>query len=215
MNKVLISTEKLSKHFRLGKGLFSFDEKVVRAVDDVSLEIYERETFALVGESGCGKSTLGRVILRLLERSSGTVSFKGQDIYALDEARMRELRKQIQIVFQDPYASLNPRMRVRDILAEPLRAHNFGTSQQIETRCKELLNMVGLRPHLINHYPHQFSGGSANASVLHVRSPTIRNSLSAMKLFLPWMSRSRPRFLISFETCKNNYSLHTYLLRMT
>src|SRR5690606_2902551 len=137
MNKVLISTEKLSKHFRLGKGLFSFDEKVVRAVDDVSLEIYERETFALVGESGCGKSTLGRVILRLLERSSGTVSFKGQDIYALDEARMRELRKQIQIVFQDPYASLNPRMRVRDILAEPLRAHNFGTSQQIETRCKE------------------------------------------------------------------------------
>ncbi|HHV68739.1 MAG TPA: ATP-binding cassette domain-containing protein, partial [Ochrobactrum intermedium] len=114
MNKVLISTEKLSKHFRLGKGLFSFDEKVVRAVDDVSLEIYERETFALVGESGCGKSTLGRVILRLLERSSGTVSFKGQDIYALDEARMRGLRKQIQIVFQDPYASLNPRMRVRD-----------------------------------------------------------------------------------------------------
>lgn len=113
MNKVLISTEKLSKHFRLGKGLFSFDEKVVRAVDDVSLEIYERETFALVGESGCGKSTLGRVILRLLERSSGTVSFKGQDIYALDEARMRGLRKQIQIVFQDPYASLNPRMRVR------------------------------------------------------------------------------------------------------
>ncbi|KAB2674630.1 ABC transporter ATP-binding protein [Brucella tritici] len=159
MNKVLISTEKLSKHFRLGKGLFSFDEKVVRAVDDVSLEIYERETFALVGESGCGKSTLGRIILRLLERSSGSVSFKGQDIYALDETRMRELRKQIQIVFQDPYASLNPRMRVKDILAEPLRAHNFGTSQQIETRCKELLNMVGLRPHLINHYPHQFSGG--------------------------------------------------------
>ncbi len=215
MNKVLISTEKLSKHFRLGKGLFSFDEKVVRAVDDVSLEIYERETFALVGESGCGKSTLGRIILRLLERSSGSVSFKGQDIYALDETRMRELRKQIQIVFQDPYASLNPRMRVKDILAEPLRAHNYGTSQQIETRCKELLNMVGLRPHLINHYPHQFSGGSANASVSHARWRTIRNLLSAMKPFLLWMSPFRLRFSISCETCKNNYSLHTSLLPTT
>ncbi len=159
MSKVLISTENLSKHFRFGKSLFSFNEKVVRAVDDVSLEIYQRETFALVGESGCGKSTLGRVMLRLLERSSGSVKFKNQDIYALDEAKMRALRKNIQIVFQDPYASLNPRMRVKDILSEPLRAHNFGTSQQIETRCKELLDMVGLRPHLINHYPHQFSGG--------------------------------------------------------
>ena len=159
MSKVLISTENLSKHFRFGKSLFSFNEKVVRAVDDVSLEIYERETFALVGESGCGKSTLGRVMLRLLERSSGSVKFKDQDIYALDEAKMRALRKNIQIVFQDPYASLNPRMRVKDILSEPLRAHNFGTSQQIEARCKELLDMVGLRPHLINHYPHQFSGG--------------------------------------------------------
>lgn len=159
MSKVLISTENLSKHFRFGKSLFSFNEKVVRAVDDVSLEIYERETFALVGESGCGKSTLGRVMLRLLERSSGSVKFKDQDIYALDEEKMRALRKNIQIVFQDPYASLNPRMRVKDILSEPLRAHNFGTSQQIEARCKELLDMVGLRPHLINHYPHQFSGG--------------------------------------------------------
>lgn len=159
MSKVLISTENLSKHFRFSKSLFSFNEKLVRAVDDVSLEIYERETFALVGESGCGKSTLGRVLLRLLERSSGSVHFKGQDIYALNEEKMRALRKNIQIIFQDPYASLNPRMRVKDILSEPLRAHNFGTSQQIEARCKELLDMVGLRPHLINHYPHQFSGG--------------------------------------------------------
>ena len=159
MSKVLISTDKLSKHFRVGKSLFSFDEKVVRAVDGVSLEIYERESFALVGESGCGKSTLGRIMLRLIERSAGSVTFKGQDLYKLSDEKLREMRKHIQIIFQDPYASLNPRMRVKDILAEPLRAHNFGTNQQIEERCKELLNLVGLRPHLINHYPHQFSGG--------------------------------------------------------
>ncbi|MBK5571683.1 ABC transporter ATP-binding protein [Ensifer sp. 2YAB10] len=158
MSEVLISAEGLSKHYHIGSGFFR-PERVVRAVDGVDLEIRERETFALVGESGCGKTTLGRVMLRLIERSAGTVRYRGQDLHTLDEAAMRAMRKKLQIVFQDPYASLNPRMRIKDILAEPLRAHGFGTEAEIEKRCGELLDMVGLRRQLLRRYPHQFSGG--------------------------------------------------------
>ncbi|MBZ7926533.1 dipeptide ABC transporter ATP-binding protein [Ensifer adhaerens] len=158
MSEVLISAEGLSKHYHIGSGFFR-PERVVRAVDGVDLEIRERETFALVGESGCGKTTLGRVMLRLIERSAGTVRYRGQDLHTLDEAAMRAMRKKLQIVFQDPYASLNPRMRIKDILAEPLRAHGSGTEAEIEKRCGELLDMVGLRRQLLRRYPHQFSGG--------------------------------------------------------
>ncbi|MGO4438225.1 ABC transporter ATP-binding protein [Rhizobium sp. RAF56] len=159
MNDVLISTEGLSKHYQLSSGFFGSKERVVRAVDGITLDIHERETFALVGESGCGKTTLGRVMLRLIERTEGSVRYRGQDLHALSDTAMRAMRKKLQIIFQDPFASLNPRMRVKDILAEPLRAHSFGTAAEIEERCKELLDMVGLRQHLLNRYPHQFSGG--------------------------------------------------------
>lgn len=159
MSEVLISTEGLSKHYPIGSGFFRSQRRVVRAVDGIDLEIRERETFALVGESGCGKTTLGRVMLRLIERTNGTVRYRGQDLHALDDSAMRAMRKKLQIVFQDPYASLNPRMRVKDILAEPLRAHGFGTEAEIEERCGELLDMVGLRRQLLRRYPHQFSGG--------------------------------------------------------
>jgi oligopeptide transport system ATP-binding protein len=159
VSQVLISTDGLSKHYQIGAGFFGSKDRVVRAVDGISLEIRERETFALVGESGCGKTTLGRVMLRLIDRTAGSVRYRGVDIHTLDEAAMRSLRKKLQIVFQDPYASLNPRMRVKDILAEPLRAHAFGTEAQIEERCKNLLDMVGLSSHLLRRYPHQFSGG--------------------------------------------------------
>ncbi len=159
MSDVLISTEALSKHYSIGSGVFSSQRRVVRAVDGIDLEIRERETFALVGESGCGKTTLGRVMLRLIERTDGTVRYRGQDLHALDESAMRAMRKKLQIVFQDPFASLNPRMRVKDILAEPLRTHGFGTAAEIDARCGELFDMVGLRRHLLNRYPHQFSGG--------------------------------------------------------
>ena len=159
MSDVLISTKALSKHYTIGKGLFGSNSRVVRAVDGVDLEIHARETFALVGESGCGKTTLGRTLLRLIERTSGEVLYRGEPLGALDEKAMRAMRKKLQIIFQDPFASLNPRMRVKDILAEPLRAHGYGSEAEIEKRCKELLNMVGLLPHLLRRYPHQFSGG--------------------------------------------------------
>jgi len=159
VSEVLISAEALSKHYPLRTGFFGGQDRVIRAVDGVSLDIHERETFALVGESGCGKTTLGRVILRLIERTAGTVRYRGQDIYALNDAEMRAMRKKLQIVFQDPFASLNPRMRIKDILAEPLRAHGFGNQAQIEERCVELLDMVGLHAQLLRRYPHQFSGG--------------------------------------------------------
>jgi len=158
MSEVLISARDLVKHYRVGGG-FGRPAQIVRAVDGVSLDIYERETFALVGESGCGKTTLGRIMLRLQEATSGAVFFRGLNLNAQDEAAMRALRKKLQIVFQDPYASLNPRMRVEAILAEPLRAHGYGSVAEIRARSAELLEMVGLRRQYLRLYPHQFSGG--------------------------------------------------------
>ena len=159
MNEVILSTRDLTKHYRLGGGMFGATPRVVRAVDGVTLDIHERETFALVGESGCGKTTLGRVMLRLQEPTSGSILYREQDLTELGEKAMRGLRNKLQIVFQDPYASLNPRMRVEEILAEPLRTHGYGSSQAIRARCAELLDMVGLRRQYLRNYPHQFSGG--------------------------------------------------------
>jgi len=156
---VVISTRDLTRHFRVGGGFLGGPARVVRAVDGVTLDIRARETFALVGESGCGKTTLGRVMLRLQEPTSGTVAYRGTDLTGLDEGAMNALRKKLQIVFQDPYASLNPRMRVGEILAEPLRSHGCGSSAEIRERSAELLEMVGLRRQYLRNYPHQFSGG--------------------------------------------------------
>ncbi|SOB93554.1 ABC transporter ATP-binding protein [Rhodobacter maris] len=158
-DEILISTRDLTKHYRIGGGLFGGPARVVRAVDGVTLDIRARETFALVGESGCGKTTLGRVMLRLQEPTSGTIRYRDTDLTDLGEGALRALRKNLQIVFQDPFASLNPRMRIEQILAEPLRSHGYGTPAEIRERCTELLEMVGLRRQYLRSYPHQFSGG--------------------------------------------------------
>ncbi len=155
----LLRVAKLVKHFPVRRGLFGRGGGVVHAVDGVSFELADGETLALVGESGCGKSTVGRLVLRLLEPTSGRVEFEGQDVFALDEGRMRALRRALQIIFQDPYASLNPRMTVGQMLAEPLALHGLAAGRARQERVAELLRLVGLAPYHAQRYPHEFSGG--------------------------------------------------------
>lgn len=158
-NNVLLEAKNLKKYFTVNSSMFNKKESFVHAVDDVSLEIYEKETLALVGESGCGKSTLGRLLIRLIEATSGEVCFNGKDIFKLKSEELRKLRSEMQIIFQDPYASLNPRMRIGDIIGEPLITHNSITRKEKEEKVKALMNMVGLREAYMNRFPHQFSGG--------------------------------------------------------
>ena len=168
----LLEVRNLVKEFTRRQGLFQ-KPSVVRAVDLVTFSIDEGETFGLVGESGSGKTTTGRCILRLIEPSSGEVRFKGEDVLAFSRARMRQARKDMQIVFQDPYSSLNPRMRVGDIVEEPLIIHKTGPRAERRARVAELFELVGMDPTQLSRYPHKFSGGQrqriglARALALH------------------------------------------------
>jgi ABC-type oligopeptide transport system ATPase subunit len=154
----VIDVRHLTKVFQPRKGLFGRGEPV-RAVDDVSFEIAEGETFGLVGESGSGKTTTGRCILRLVEPTSGDVRFRGENVLGFSRARMRQARREMQIVFQDPYSSLNPRMRVGAIVEEPLVIHRIGSRDERRARVHELFELVGLDPAQLDRYPRQFSGG--------------------------------------------------------
>jgi peptide/nickel transport system ATP-binding protein/oligopeptide transport system ATP-binding protein len=154
----LIEVRRLVKHFVRKQGLFR-QPAVVRAVDDVSFTIDEGEMFGLVGESGSGKSTTGRCILRLIEPTSGEVLFRGENVLRFSTERMRRARRDMQIVFQDPYSSLNPRMRVGDIVEEPLVIHKLGSRSDRRRRVAELFQLVGLEPTYVERYPHEFSGG--------------------------------------------------------
>ena len=150
----LVRVRGLFKHFPV-----EGSTDVVRAVDGVTFEIYKGETLGLVGESGCGKSTVGRCLLRLIEPTHGAIEFEDKDVLQLKGGDLRALRREMQIIFQDPYASLNPRMRVRDIVAEPLVIHGIGSKTERRARVAELLSKVGLDPDYMNRYPHEFSGG--------------------------------------------------------
>jgi oligopeptide transport system ATP-binding protein len=156
----LLEVEHLVKHFPIKTGII-FDHEVgrVHAVDDVSFTVSEGETLGLVGESGCGKSTLCRTILRLLEPTSGSVSFQGRRIEDLGRRDVRSLRREMQMIFQDPYASLNPRRRVGQIVGGPMQLHGLASGAELRTRVEELLERVGLGPEHYNRYPHEFSGG--------------------------------------------------------
>jgi ABC-type oligopeptide transport system ATPase subunit len=154
----LLEVRDLVKEFTRKHGLFQ-KATVVRAVDRVSFTVEQGETFGLVGESGSGKTTTGRCILRLIEPTSGQVRFKGEDVLSFSRARMRRARREMQIVFQDPYSSLNPRMRVGAIVEEPLIIHKTGPKAQRRARVAELFELVGLDPSQLSRYPHQFSGG--------------------------------------------------------
>ncbi len=155
----LLETRDLRTWFDVQRGLFA-KRGTVKAVDGVTLSVNPGETLGLVGESGCGKSTLGRTVLRLIEPTAGTIRFEGRDITALSPSAMRPLRRRMQMIFQDPYASLNPRMRVRDIVGEALDIHGLAPSpSEREGRIEALLKRVGLRPDQAPRYPHEFSGG--------------------------------------------------------
>jgi oligopeptide transport system ATP-binding protein len=154
----LVDVSHLVKHFTRDAGLFRAGSRVA-AVDDVSFSIEEGETFGLVGESGSGKTTTGRCVLRLIEPSSGAVRFRGENVLEFSKRRLRGARRDMQIVFQDPYSSLNPRMRARQIVEEPLIIHELGARAARQVRVTELFHLVGLNPAHLDRFPHQFSGG--------------------------------------------------------
>ncbi|GIP51005.1 ABC transporter ATP-binding protein [Paenibacillus vini] len=183
---VIIDVRNLKKYFPIHKGLLSRVVGQVKAVDDVSLTIRKGETFGLVGESGCGKSTLGRVILRLQGATEGEVIFNGRNIHEMGGKELRELREEMQIIFQDPFGSLNPRFLVRDIIGEPLRVHRKMSGKEIDERVVELMEMVGLDASRRNRYPHEFSGGQrqrigiARAIALHPQFIVADEAVSAL-----------------------------------
>jgi peptide/nickel transport system ATP-binding protein len=155
----LIQVDDLKVHFPITAGIFQREIGRVRAVDGITFNIRKGETLGLVGESGCGKSTTGRALIRLRDQTSGQVKFDGIDLSKLSRNELRKMRRRMQIIFQDPYSSLNPRMTVGSIISEPLETHNLGSGKARQDRVRELLRLVGLNPNFTNRYPHEFSGG--------------------------------------------------------
>jgi oligopeptide/dipeptide ABC transporter ATP-binding protein len=159
MNRPLLEVKGLKKYFPIKKGFFNRTNGYVRAVDGVNFQVSSGETLGIVGESGCGKSTTGRSILRLIEPTEGEVFFEGRDLTKLSKEEMRRMRKDVQIIFQDPYASLNPRKTIRQILLEPLNVHEIGTKGERIQTIEEIIEIVGLKKEHLDRYPHDFSGG--------------------------------------------------------
>lgn len=184
--KKILEVQELTKFFPVLGGVFSRPVGWVKAVDNVSFHIYEGETFALVGESGSGKTTAGKTIIRLYEPTKGKIFFEEKEITKLSTSQMRPLRKDMQIIFQDPYGSLNPRMPIGEMIREPLMVHGIGTKKEQEERVVEIMKLVGLRPEYVRRYPHEFSGGQrqrigiARAIVLNPKLVVADEPVSAL-----------------------------------
>jgi oligopeptide/dipeptide ABC transporter ATP-binding protein len=159
MNEPLVRIEHLKKTFTSRRSLFNLSPLEVKAVDDVSLQIAEGQTMGLVGESGCGKSTLGRTLLNLIEPTSGSVFYRGKNIYDLSRHEMWKLKKEMQVIFQDPYSSLNPRMNVEELVVAPLKVYSIGSDKEQREKVVSMLEEVGMRSYILKRYPHEFSGG--------------------------------------------------------
>jgi oligopeptide transport system ATP-binding protein len=156
---VILHVEDLKMHFPIKRGVIQRTVGYVHAVDGITFDIYRGETLGLVGESGCGKTTAGRTILQLYKPTAGQIVFEGKDLVKLKNEEMRQIRRKIQMIFQDPYASLNPRMTVEEIISEPLLVHNIENGKEIHDHVRSLLELVGLNPAYVDRYPHEFSGG--------------------------------------------------------
>lgn len=210
MSGALLEVRGLKKYFPIRTGVFRRVTGWVRAVDGVSFTVYRRgESFGIVGESGCGKSTLARTILRLVEPMAGTVLFEGRDITSLCGEELRRMRRHMQIVFQDPYWSLDPRLRVLDIVAEPLRAHMQLNRLQVRQRVEELCGLVGLPPEFLSRYPHEMSGGqrqrvgvaralALNPSLLVLDEPTSSLDVSVQAQVLNLLSDLQTKLGLSY-----------------
>lgn len=187
MSEPILKVDNLKVHFSVDTGTFFTRKSTLKAVDGVDFELYEGETLSIVGESGCGKSTLGRAVLQLLHNTDGKVVWMGQDITGQSPKAMRPLRREMQIIFQDPLASLDPRMTIGEIIAEPLVTHHPDLpKEQVRDRVREMMDIVGLLPRMINRYPHEFSGGQcqrigiARAMILQPRVIVCDEPVSAL-----------------------------------
>jgi oligopeptide transport system ATP-binding protein len=195
----ILRVEGLVKHFPVRGGVLRRQVATVKAVDGIGFHVDEGETLGLVGESGCGKSTTARLVLRLIQPTAGSVHFEGRDLMTTPADELRGMRRDLQIVFQDPYASLNPRMTIGNIIREPLIIHRMGSDAEQKDRVKELLRTVGLNPEHVDRYPHEFSGGQRQR-IGFARALATRPKLIVCRC-RPWTSRSRRRS----STCSKTY----------
>jgi oligopeptide/dipeptide ABC transporter ATP-binding protein len=218
----LVRVRDLKVHFPIRKGLIRRQVGAVRAVDGVSFDLQRGETLGLVGESGCGKSTTGLAMLRLLAMTSGQVQFDGRDMAGLDERELRGMRRHMQMVFQDPHSSLNPRMTVGSIVIEPLDVHGIGTKAERRERTHELMRLVGLNPSFINRYPHEFSGGqrqriglaralATNPSLVVADEPIAALDVSIQAQVVNLMADLRAQLGLTYLMVSHDLSMVRYL----